>query len=623
MATASLAPVFIFRPLDSSGSPMPGGKVYTYGAGTLVPLATYTDQSGTTPAANPLILDANGQTALWLGASSYKINVTDSAGVQQPGYPKDNIISTGQLIAVAVGALQTSIANPTVTTGAAMVGSLLTRDTGTAVTGSTPRTQAAKNFDYPSVKDLGSKGDSTGTIGSGFLNGTATDNSISLQAAFTSSEARTLTVPAGDYLFKTAVTCTAPNVSGLLPSTRFTMRGADKTSTRFVSNLVASTTTYAWNFVGDQSNSSGETYTTISDLSMICGKWDKSNSGLRIYGQAYITAKDLLISGYDTGMLVQGVLSSSFYGITCRYNGDGVTMDAITGVTDCNAVNFNGCSFSNNSRWGFKGLSIGSSLTFLNCRWEANGPKQADGVTNLTPTTATGSGGGFYGSFDGANGTAGPSFHGCYFEGNASSLADIHIVNTSATPMSVTITGCTFNRISSNYFISQNIHVESPGGGLVRVFLAGNSFLSGIGYTPNIAYPFIYHDNNTEIIDGGGNTYSETVSLGSGVTWQYAPTHGVTSGGMVQGSDGSAPLLANNLWLSAKTGTGVYTVTNQGKGWGLGTNSYIAQATAMGAGTTKVLSVVQNTNKVFTVYTANAAGTATNADFSFTVLRLA
>ena len=67
---------------DDNGNPLSGGKVYTYLAGTSTPRATYTDQSGSTPNANPVILDAAGRASIWLDDSAaYKFTVTTSADV--------------------------------------------------------------------------------------------------------------------------------------------------------------------------------------------------------------------------------------------------------------------------------------------------------------------------------------------------------------------------------------------------------------------------------------------------------------------------------------------------------------------------------------------------------------
>ena len=80
---AKLAPVLRQRFLDANGNPLSGGKVFSYLAGTNTPTATFTDQSGATPNANPVILDANGEANIWIGAGSYKFILTNSDDVQQ------------------------------------------------------------------------------------------------------------------------------------------------------------------------------------------------------------------------------------------------------------------------------------------------------------------------------------------------------------------------------------------------------------------------------------------------------------------------------------------------------------------------------------------------------------
>jgi len=99
--TVSLAPVakqiFFGSTGFYTGQPLPGGKIYTYAAGTTTPLATYTDSTGGTPNANPIILDGSGfccggGSGLWLtNGASYKFVVQDANGVQQ--WVMDNIIA--------------------------------------------------------------------------------------------------------------------------------------------------------------------------------------------------------------------------------------------------------------------------------------------------------------------------------------------------------------------------------------------------------------------------------------------------------------------------------------------------------------------------------------------------
>lgn len=66
---------------DGNGKPLAGGKVWTYFAGTTVPVASYTDSTGAVPNANPYILDADGRSDIWLAPGSYKVVLMDKNDV--------------------------------------------------------------------------------------------------------------------------------------------------------------------------------------------------------------------------------------------------------------------------------------------------------------------------------------------------------------------------------------------------------------------------------------------------------------------------------------------------------------------------------------------------------------
>jgi hypothetical protein len=66
----------------ADGTPLVGGKVYTYSAGTTTPQVSYTDYSGLTPNENPVILDSRGEANIWLGELSYKFRLTDENDVE-------------------------------------------------------------------------------------------------------------------------------------------------------------------------------------------------------------------------------------------------------------------------------------------------------------------------------------------------------------------------------------------------------------------------------------------------------------------------------------------------------------------------------------------------------------
>jgi hypothetical protein len=66
---------------DDNGDPLSGGKIFTYAAGTTDAKATYTDFTGNTAHANPIILDAAGRppSEVWLTyGDSYKFILKDS-----------------------------------------------------------------------------------------------------------------------------------------------------------------------------------------------------------------------------------------------------------------------------------------------------------------------------------------------------------------------------------------------------------------------------------------------------------------------------------------------------------------------------------------------------------------
>jgi hypothetical protein len=79
---AVLTPVPKMQFFDINGEPLVGGKVYTYQAGTTTPLATYTDNTNAYANPNPVILNARGEAAIWLGGLNYKFRLTDANDVE-------------------------------------------------------------------------------------------------------------------------------------------------------------------------------------------------------------------------------------------------------------------------------------------------------------------------------------------------------------------------------------------------------------------------------------------------------------------------------------------------------------------------------------------------------------
>jgi hypothetical protein len=63
--------------VDTDGSPLVGGKVYTYDAGTLTPKSVYTDVTQFSAATNPVILDSAGRKLVY-ATGDYKFVITRS-----------------------------------------------------------------------------------------------------------------------------------------------------------------------------------------------------------------------------------------------------------------------------------------------------------------------------------------------------------------------------------------------------------------------------------------------------------------------------------------------------------------------------------------------------------------
>lgn len=82
---------------DEDGTPLTGGKINTYEAGTTTPLATYSDSALSVANANPVVLDSEGRTPDIYGDpdTAYKIVLTKSDG--SVIWTADNIYFGGQV----------------------------------------------------------------------------------------------------------------------------------------------------------------------------------------------------------------------------------------------------------------------------------------------------------------------------------------------------------------------------------------------------------------------------------------------------------------------------------------------------------------------------------------------
>ncbi len=176
MTTMLISPLPKFQFFNNNGVPAAGGKLFSYAAGAGTnKQATYTDSTGGTPNANPIILDANGRCDCWLDpALIYKFVLAPSTDTDPPSNPFWTVDQVeGSLVSLGLSA----------SSGSSLIGFIQ------AGTGAMLRTAQAKMRDSFNVKDFGALGDG------------ATDDQAAIAACIAAAQAagKAVFVPAGNY----------------------------------------------------------------------------------------------------------------------------------------------------------------------------------------------------------------------------------------------------------------------------------------------------------------------------------------------------------------------------------------------------------------------------------------
>lgn len=100
----NLSPLPIQKFFDNNGRPLVGGQLFTYIAGTSTKIATYTDSSGVTQNANPIVLDYRGECRLWINAAlSYKFVLSPRGDSDPPTkaiWSVDNITYSDLILSI-------------------------------------------------------------------------------------------------------------------------------------------------------------------------------------------------------------------------------------------------------------------------------------------------------------------------------------------------------------------------------------------------------------------------------------------------------------------------------------------------------------------------------------------
>ena len=98
MAFYNLVGALAARGLDSNADAVSGALFYVFTTGTTTPVATFTDITGNTANAHPVVADASGAwNGIYVPVGDYRVDIRTSGGASLPGYPVDDVSITADL----------------------------------------------------------------------------------------------------------------------------------------------------------------------------------------------------------------------------------------------------------------------------------------------------------------------------------------------------------------------------------------------------------------------------------------------------------------------------------------------------------------------------------------------
>jgi len=399
-----------------------------------------------------------------------------------------------------------------------------------AGTGAVERTVDARLKEFVSVKDFGAVGD-------GVANDTAAVQAA-IDAAFVSG--KSVFAPAGDYYCP----------GGLVFSYTTTLYGKPvlvgegASNTRFSTNTATPliTITGQWSVSEQQRNA-------FTGFSVNYTGGAAAGVGVRLTELSYCGFNDIAINRFANGLIGTDVIAVYFYKCMFVANTVGVLGNR-AGFSNANAWGFYGCTLNGNTLRAMQ-INKGATLSLDSCTLEGNGEM-------ATAETCA-----VYVNGSPNEGASGLTARNCYFEGNKGEADVILDVNDGDGAMHSFI-GCTFNRISSTNYVTNNIKLMKSGTGFLGLTVAGCGFRPFNTYSPNSGRRCIAFSgslaNDDYQVTLLGNYFSSTVDvpvLGGVASSQKAFTSAWVR---IIGATGGV-VKSHNIASVSRTRTGVYVIT--------------------------------------------------------------
>jgi hypothetical protein len=604
---------------DDAGVPLSGGKVWTYASGNYTvggQKATYTDAALTTPNTNPIVLNARGeaQMALAAGAYSFKLLRADDTLVKTI----DGVSNEAQTLSAALagvagsagigGASQVvssisglrALLKTSASKNALVTGYYAAGDGGGGAYQHDPLdTTSADNGFSVIVATDGGRWKPSG-VGVGLPCGTAAQNCTTWQAALTLGGAYTF----GPGLFPFALPITssyagAPSL-GSHDTKRYDIDGLSRNNTV----IYYSGTGYWLTAEGGASGQSLQAFDRLSNFSL------QSNAVGTNYGISYALKvcpeiSNVYIAGFKDGLRLDGVFSAKIDNLKIAACENGLVLDGIAGLGSSNLVKVSKSNFEACTSAGIRGNKVGDCIS-LDC-------VDVEGCG----TTGNAATGGVILSLAASNGPGPISVANSYFENNKGGF-DLYLENQQNKNAVAVVDGCFFNRSSLTDHTTSNIVIRSTGGGTLRVIVRNTAFFHSGSYSPIASEPYFNIGAGCELIDGGGNSYSNLAPLPN----ISANRPGITSEILVGdvNADATVNFVPNGVTV-AKLGTGSYGLTHA-IGWGADAWSYFPSAISTSATSNKFVQRVTKTNPLsFVVSTTDVANTPVDCPFCFQVAR--